>query len=363
MRRLIKILVVFTLLLPSVSMAVVTPAFSKAQLGLLSRNGANPEQVRALLNQMEGYIAQLAKRNNIPLPALRGSLTEKIIRAPANDRTYEKAYAQAESSAKQIKTLTAENAALSAELKQIKDAKLRTPALLALAEAQKAIDEGRLEDAETALAALEPLRLSEVVGASEAWSKIVDARADVALLKGDYDRTRELQRAARLDEKKRSEKQQWHHAVAEADALYQKGIALDDLKALRDAKSVYSDIAIPLVPQLTERNNWAKTQAKIGAALVELTTREGGSQNAIDAISAFDSALKIQNQFESPLDWADSQHGLGVALSLRGKQLLIEYKTVQSAEMYTRARAAFDKSLEVITRKEDRWKWPKRRDI
>jgi hypothetical protein len=103
-RRLIAALAASALLLPTVSAAVSLAAFgfSPAVLAQMTRYGANPEQVRGLLDGMDSYIAQQARLYNIRLESLRGSLTQKVIRAPANQRTLDNAYAQVESSGNQI---------------------------------------------------------------------------------------------------------------------------------------------------------------------------------------------------------------------------------------------------------------------
>jgi hypothetical protein len=297
----------FALLLPSVVGAVSPPTFgfSPAELNQMKRNGANPADVRTLLAGVDSYIVQLARRSRVPVPALRGSLTQKIIRAPATDRTLEKAFAQAEDSAKQITAFKAENATLRAEIEQVKDVKLRTPALLALAEAQRAIDEGRLDDANSALAKLQPLRLSEAVGASELWVAVVEMNARVAALQGDYDRQKLIGEEAYEQDARNSRERQWKFKMISADASYRKGISNEDNIILALAIRIYRDEALPLAPRNERPDNWTKTKVELGIALWQLGSSETNPANLEAALTAFKDAREVATFSRSPKLWAD----------------------------------------------------------
>lgn len=306
-RQWVSSFMAFALLLPSVVGAVSPPTFgfSPAELNQMKRNGANPADVRTLLAGVDSYIVQLARRNRVPVPALRGSLTQKIIRAPATDRTLEKAFAQAEDSAKQIIAFKAENATLRAELEQIKDVKLRTPAILALAEAQRAIDEGRLDDANSALGKLQPLRFSEAAGASELWVTVVEMNARVAALQGDYDRQKQIGEDAYEQDARNSRDRQWKFKMISADASFRKGISNEDNMILALAIRIYRDEALPLAPRNERPDNWAKTKVELGIALWQLGSNETKPANLEAALTAFKEAREVTTFSRSPKLWAD----------------------------------------------------------
>ena len=361
MRRLISVLSALALLLPTVSGAVSPAAFgfSPAVLAQMARYGANPAQVRSLLDGMESYVAQQARRYNIRVDSLRGSLTQKIIRVPANQRTLENAYAQVESSGKQIVALNSENAALKAQLATLTDAKLRTPARAALAEAQRAIDEGRLEDADARLAALEPLRLSEAVGANAAWIAVVEMRANVAKLSGDYRRQGEIAEEADRQLTRRENAQHWRLKMIKADAAYQMG-SLGQMyslgggnKSLDEAIRIYQNEALPLVQRIERPNDWAKTQYELGRAFLFRGGFELDRTRLDKAVAAFNFALTVQVLQPSLLDWADTQNDLSLALGGIGARENGTKKTSQ----FDLALKAADAALGVYSQANDGIKW------
>jgi tetratricopeptide (TPR) repeat protein len=60
--------------------------------------------------------------------------------------------------------------------------------------------------------------------------------------------------------------------------------------------------------------NWARTQHNLGIALANLGRRESGTARLEEAVGAYREALKEYTRERVPLDWANTQNDLGSVL-------------------------------------------------
>ena len=354
---------------PASAIGPTTIGFTQAELNQMMRLGANPAKLRALLTGFDKYVIQIARRDGVAERALRGSLTQKIIRAPAIDWNVQRLGAQAEESAKQIKTLSAENLSLRRELALLNEPKLVAPALLALAAVQRAIDEGRLDDASLALSRLQPLRFSEAAGASDLWATVVEMNAGVAALQGNYDLQKSIGDQAYEQETRSSRERLWKYKMIGANASYRKGKSTTDNLSLISAIQIYRDQALPLAPRAERPDDWAKTKVELGLALWELGTREAGPVNLEAASAALNEALEVRTESKSPKLWADTKiyqgnvfldraRMVGIEGTLKGQDLqaILRETASQFTRLLTDSRAAFADALKVYKPNSDPYK-------
>ena len=59
--------------------------------------------------------------------------------------------------------------------------------------------------------------------------------------------------------------------------------------------------------------DWAMTQDNLGTALRMIAERETGTERLQASIAAYDQALKVRTQERTPLEWAQTTGGRGVA--------------------------------------------------
>jgi tetratricopeptide (TPR) repeat protein len=65
---------------------------------------------------------------------------------------------------------------------------------------------------------------------------------------------------------------------------------------------------------------WAMTQHNLGIALSKLGEREAGTARLEEAVAAYRAALQEYTRERVPLDWASTQNNLGNALSRLGER-------------------------------------------
>src|SRR5690349_7728663 len=65
---------------------------------------------------------------------------------------------------------------------------------------------------------------------------------------------------------------------------------------------------------------WAETQDNLGIALAGLGERENGTENLFRAVAAYELALTERTRERVPLDWALTQNNLGLALLMIGER-------------------------------------------
>jgi tetratricopeptide (TPR) repeat protein len=66
--------------------------------------------------------------------------------------------------------------------------------------------------------------------------------------------------------------------------------------------------------------DWAQTQNNLGIALERLGERESGTARLEEAVSAYRDALKENTRERAPLKWAGTQMNLGIALERLGER-------------------------------------------
>ncbi len=85
--------------------------------------------------------------------------------------------------------------------------------------------------------------------------------------------------------------------------------------------------------------DWARTQHNLGLALTDLGKRESGTAHLTEAVAAFRAALEERPRDRVPLDWARTQDNLGLALTDLGKR---EGGTAHLTEAIVAFRAAIE---------------------
>lgn len=213
--------------------------------------------------------------------------------------------------AARLPKLRTEIALLKGQIAVIKSAPIRDPAALALARAEKALNEGRLDEADRQFAMLESLRKAESEESRIAWSNAVDARANVAQLRQEFDLAEKLRLSKSrflISESKRNLHDAWKSAFEAAEARFIEGNNSLDNKAFERAVSIYRDEALPLVSRSEWPSDWAMTQHAIGRALWLLGNRDSnGTSSLEEAIPALIKALEVRTPTSDALGWAESK--------------------------------------------------------
>ena len=136
------------------------------------------------------------------------------------------------------------------------------------------------------------------------------------------------------------------------DSLYKQGIQTEDAKAtelLNQAVAAYRS-ALEIYTRKELPVEWAQTQNGLGAAFCALGTRsaEDGCKLLRDAVTAYRSALVETTKADLPKDWALTQINLGVALYALGTRSGAE----EGRKLLTDSVAAYRSALEVFTKAE-----------
>ncbi len=103
----------------------------------------------------------------------------------------------------------------------------------------------------------------------------------------------------------------------EAQAHYQQGDEFGDNDALQTAIARNKRL-IELSPRARVPLDWAQTQMNLGIALSRLGERESGTTRLEEAVAAYRAALEENTRARVPLEWARTQMNLGIALSTLG---------------------------------------------
>jgi tetratricopeptide (TPR) repeat protein len=82
--------------------------------------------------------------------------------------------------------------------------------------------------------------------------------------------------------------------------------------AFREALKEYTRERVPV--------EWAATQHNLGVTLTRLGRRESGTEKLEEATAAFRDALKERTRERVPLDWAATQDNLSDALQILGER-------------------------------------------
>ena len=137
----------------------------------------------------------------------------------------------------------------------------------------------------------------------------------------------------------------------EANALYQHGLEFGDNAAARSAIERYHHILA-----ITQRERvpleWAETQNNLGVALWTLGERESGTGRLEEAVAAFRAGLEERTRERVPLEWAMTQNNLAIVLwTLHGRE--------SGTGRLEEAVEAFRTALQEITRERDPLLWAK----
>jgi tetratricopeptide (TPR) repeat protein len=177
---------------------------------------------------------------------------------------------------------------------------------------------------------------AQMLGAAQSTA----AEGDVAMTERRYEEAAKLFGQAVDDVPSEHASEQGRYLMRQEDALYRQGDGLGDSGALRSAIEVckrgladYPRSEVPL--------EWAQTQNNLGVALGTLGEREGGTAKLEEAVQAFRSALEVWTRERVPLQWAMTQGNLGNALGALGER---ESDSARLEEAVAAYRAALEES-------------------
>lgn len=285
-----------------------------------AQEGTRPEYARPLTateaRALRAEIARSARQLGLHLATL-DAIAEALGRSSANT-SFSELIRLVRAKAREAATLRTQLVDLRHQLALVTNAEVRGPAEQALSRANRAFDQGRLDEADRELAEVAALRLAESGETSLAWETAVDSRAHIAELQLDFDRATDLRLAAAGDERERSALRQWRLVIGAADAQYEKGRTFGDVASLLRAIDLYRSRGLALVPRAEQQESWASTQNSLGVALLGLSDYQEGTDALDAAVSAFRLALEVYDRERFPLGWAMVQLNLGVALGSLG---------------------------------------------
>ena len=234
-----------------------------------------------------------------------------------------------------------EAARLAARVKELEalvatltDAAARASGQALVAQANLAISEGRLDDADAALRTLSNLRWEQSANAERALDDVTTMRVDLALLR--YDEDGALRAVEEMDAAKASLRRasDWTSAMLRARILRTKGERRGDKSLLVSAAEIYRLKALPLAPKDQHPIDWGKTQIELGRTLFVLGDRYRDTALLEDAAVAYKDALTVFPRASEPESWATANNNLGNVLVRLGE--------------YQRKRERFDEAIRVF---------------
>jgi tetratricopeptide (TPR) repeat protein len=138
---------------------------------------------------------------------------------------------------------------------------------------------------------------------------------------------------------------QWEFMLAQAGELQSQGNEFgENLQSIAVHRS-----ALVLAPREHVPLDWAESQNNLGMALRSRGEQEGGTARLEEAVAAFREALEEYTRERDPLKWAMTQRNLGTALERLGER--------ESGTARVEAVAAFRAALEECTRERDPLDW------
>jgi tetratricopeptide (TPR) repeat protein len=214
------------------------------------------------------------------------------------------------------------------------------PKIVALkADAQKAIDAGELAKADALLADVETEQRQALdrfaINAAETSAQ----RGEIALTRLRYAEaaTHFAKAAAVFPPNSTHEDKRIGYLAREAAALHLQGYEFGDNNALRSAIDRRTRL-VDLNPRERVPLEWAESQNNLGIALSTLGERESGTAKLQEAVVAFREALKEHTHERVPLKWAVGERESGT-----GK--------------FEEAAAAFREALKEVTRERVPLQW------
>jgi tetratricopeptide (TPR) repeat protein len=189
------------------------------------------------------------------------------------------------------------------------------------ADAQKAIDAGELAKADGLLADVENQQRHALESLAVNVADTSARRGQIALTRLRYNEAAGhfANAAAVLPSGNAYEDKRIGYLYSEADALYRQGDEFGDNDALLSAIGRLKRL-VELRPRERVPLDWAETQNNLGIALSALGERESGTARLDEAVAAYREALKEQARERAPLDWAMTQVNLGNALFSLGER-------------------------------------------
>lgn len=324
------------------------------------RFGLNPAQSREVFSKVDRqqvWIDMLSQQNGISSKTLRAIALELGFRNP--DLKPDQYIRLIQVRAQEAGELKTQIANLHEQVRLLQNVQLRAPAAAALERAQKAFANGDLLGAEAELATLKSLRTSELLEAQAAWLEAVQAEARAAHLRGDASKRNRLLREARDFSQKRqihARREAWILAIQEAGYLREDGDLKGDNKALAQAIDLYREIAIPLTSKKLLPLDWAQTQSDLGVALYKLGIRESSSLRLEESLQTHREELEERQRSKVPLQWAATQHNIGNVLrALGGRET--------STQKLEAAVASYRLALEERTRRRAPQDWAKTQGV
>lgn len=340
-----------------IGLAVETVEAQTRPTRAIGYSAAERDRVDQLLSKTKAQRDAYADRVGVSRRLMR-SLAEEI--GLANPKFSDQQFFQAvEAMAQRAVTLETDNERLRQELQRVSDPSFRSEATTLAEEAQLALDEGRLMDAELLFGRLRELRWQQDSAAQEALNTVIEAEARTAELRQDFDRARDLRLDAaqrELDNLDRSRVRAFDLASAAARGKAEEGETFGRPEALDNAIAIWRDRVLPIVPQSSHPTFWARAQSDLADALALQGSRTDGAEGTSsleEARSALNAALSKLSAAQEPEYWSLAQHRLGYTLTE-----LSERKFGRDARgLLEEAEAAYKQALSVRSQENTPDEW------
>lgn len=183
-----------------------------------------------------------------------------------------------------------------------------------LRRARAALDAGRLDEADRALAELADRQSLLLDQALADWAGTVMRRAELAMVRLNFEEARSLYRQLAARAGAAAARMKWQSAMGVAETYYQEGQINGDNNALRRAVEEYRDKALPLAPGTGRPSDPAATLNNLGNVLTLWGERAGHEGRLRDATKAYVKAMSIWTEKSAPDEWARTQNNLGNAV-------------------------------------------------
>jgi tetratricopeptide (TPR) repeat protein len=219
------------------------------------------------------------------------------------------------------------------------------------AEALKAVDDGKLDEADKLLSEIEKQQRRDLNRLAVNTADTYAQRGRIARAQLRYREAAKhfANAAAVLPPGSAHKDVRLGYLKSEAAILYHQGDEFGDNDALRSAVTRYKRL-ITLAPRKRAPLDWAMAQNNLGNALTALGERETGTARLEEAIAAFRAALTEVTRQQAPREWAVIQNNLGYTLEKLGDR---ETETARLDE----AIVAFRAALTEITRQQAPSDW------
>jgi hypothetical protein len=308
----------------------------------------SPAEGRAL----NAEIIRLARVNGVQIVTLKA--IARAIGLKSRNIDFDQLIKQVGAGATRLAELKAEIGALKSQIAKIQTASVRDPATAALARAQAALDAGRLDEADREFASLESLRKIDLALAQTAWINAVDARANVAELRQDYDLAEQLRLAKGdflIEQSRRTTREAWQSKLDAAEGRFKEGQLKADSAVLRRAVNLYRDQVLPLAPRLERPLDWAYTQNDLGATLSLLGQLSDDMPTLLQSLETINLAIAELDYKKLPLQWSKAQ------INLSGTLFMIGTRDDNRSLSLENAEKKLEFTLQILTREQSPTDW------